>query len=1139
MEITAYCHRLAVYTAIKDQRVLTQKIWLVMKLTTILLLAACLQISAKGLTQTLTLTFRNAPLEKVFSEIQRQTGYSFFYEDGLLKGARPVDIAVVKASITQVLDACFTNQPYTYKIVNTAISVRRKEQLADVSRPPTPETGDPVTVSGKVTDPQGNPLVGANVKVKGSNVGVVTDNLGRFTLSNIDANAVLEVSFVGHEGQVISIKNKSNLVIALSLRQSILDETIIIAYGTSSRRFTTGNIATIKSADIEKQPVQNPLLALQGRVPGIEITQLTGMNGGGVTVRIQGRNSLRASALEPLIIIDGVQYNSQLYLYNNFLENNIVQGGSPLNYINPADIESIDILKDADATAIYGSRAANGAILITTKKGKSGKTKLSINLQQGWGKVTRRVEMMNTRQYLDMRYEAFKNDGLMPSSIPNATSPNLYAPDLTIWDTTRYTNWQKELIGGIAKYTNFNASLSGGNATVQYLIGATYNRQSTVFPGDFDNKKAALNFSVSGSSANQKLKVRLSGNYMFDRNHLPGIDLTATAVLLEPNAPSIYNDNGKHNWAPNAAGNSTWTNPLAYTISSDFTNATKNLVANANLSYAILPGLDIISNFGYSDLQNDLYKPTRLEGIAPEKRPTSNRRSDFLKRGTSSWVIEPQVSYNRKFGKGKIDGILGGTWQQNSSDFIQLIGLGYSNDQLMQSLVAATTKTVFGSSFSLYRYSAYFGRLNFNWNEKYLLSLNARRDGTSRFGDHAKYHIFGSIGVGWIFSEEKYIRNNMPFLSFGKLKGSWGTTGNDQIGDYLFISTYNSTNFSIPYQNGPGLEVTKIPNPYLQWEDTRKLQSGIDLGFIKDRILLGVAYAHNTSSNQIISYVLPAITGFSSITRNFPATIRNTSWEFTLNSVIIKRKSFNWTSNLNITIPRNKLVSFPGIEQTSYGAGNDGVIIGQPLGVSKLLRYAGVDPSSGKYLVLDQADNPTLTPNFLTDRTALVSALTKLYGGLLNSISFKGVQFDFLFQFVYQNGRRDFYYYNGSTIPGRFSSGQSNQPQNILNNHWQKPGDDALIGLYTTNNNNLIMRPPTSNAGYSYDASFIRLKNASVSWQVPAEWYQEAKLQSCLLYFRGENLATITKFSGMDPETQSSTVLPPLQMWTVGAKIEF
>jgi TonB-linked SusC/RagA family outer membrane protein len=1079
-------------------------------------------IVVKRLQGVITLNEKEAPLTKVFKEIKKQTGFRFFYLSQQMEEAKKVTIHVKDASLNEVLTLCFKDQPFGWEVKENVIIIKAKNKtVAEISRQP--ETGEPVTVNGKVTDAQGQPLVGANIKVKGSSVGTTTDNLGRFTLANLDENSILEISFVGHDAQSFHIKGKPFLTIALIQKQSLLDETIIIGYGTSSRRFTTGNIATIKAADIEKQPVLNPLLALQGRVTGVEITQQSGLPGGGVKVRIQGQNSI-GNGNDPFIVVDGTPFPSQLT--DMFVEG-IVQGGSPLNYINPADIESIDILKDADATAIYGSRAANGAILITTKKGKAGRTKLGINLQQGWGKVTRKVEMMNTRQYLDMRYEAMRNSNSV------LTDPTIVVNDLKVWDTTRYTDWQKTLIGGTAKYTNVNTSLSGGTTAVQYLVGAGFNRQTAVFPGNFDNKQGNLHFNINGASANQRLKLQLSGSYSYTQNHLPGTDLTRQAVLLEPDAPPLYNEDGTLNWAQNIAGTSTWTNPLAYTVSTDFNNTTKNLVSNVVVSYRILPGLELRTSAGYTNTSSEIFNPTRLELTRPESRVLATRTASFGNRNMSSWIVEPQLQYTRKWGKGRGDAFVGATISKNSSTALTLQGLGFPNDLLMKTLRAATSFNISASSSEVNRFNALFGRVNYIWDDKYLVNLTARRDGSNKFGDQNKFHNFGSAGLGWILSQEKWVQPIRWLLSFAKLRASYGTTGSDQIQNFAYLSIYYIQNPGILYQKGIGLYASNIPNPYLQWEETRKLQGGIDLGFLNDRILVGLTFGRNRSSNQLLGYVLPSLTGFTSINKNLPATVQNTSWEFTLNTVNIKTKHFSWNSSFNVTIPHNKLISFPGIESTGFVAGNNGVIIGQPLGVSKVYQYLGVNPANGAHMVLDKNENPTIGL-FAAKRDKLISQLTKYYGGFVNNISYRGFQLDFLIQFVRKMGPRDLYWDNGSFSPGQFTSGASNQPVTVLN-HWQKPGDVAPVPPFYTSQYSTSVK--SSDAWYSFDASYLRLKNVSLSWQLPAGWLQRVHIADARLYFQGQNLATISNYTGLDPETMSVNALPPLQLWTIGMNL--
>lgn len=1100
----------------------------VMKLTIVLLVAGLVQASAyTGHSQQLTMDVKDESLIRVFAIIKKQTGYVYFGATEILAKARPVTIRVKNEPLLRVLDLCFKDQPLEYTINGKTIAVSEKKASVGGAN----GNGDRspfalIDVHGRVTNELNDPVAGVSVQVKGTKMGTSTNGDGEFSLSKVPHDAVLVLTAVNIQSIEALVDGRRNLDLKVKGKTGKLDEVQVIAYGKTSQRFNVGNVTTVKAEDIEKQPVQNPLLALQGRVPGLEVTQLTGMNGGGVTVRIQGRNSIQ-SGLEPLVVIDGVPFPTQLA--PSGLEGFQLKGGSPLNYINPSDIESIDVLKDADATAIYGSRAANGAILITTKKGKAGRPKLGINIQQGWGKVTSKVDMMDTRQYLDMRYEAYRNDKI------DWTRSSVTANDLKLWDTTRYTDWQKTLIGGTAQYTTVSANVSGGTSTMQYLIGATYNRQTTVFPGNFNDKRGAINFTIGGASANQKFRVRLSGNYMYDQNRLPGVDLTTQAVLLHPNAPPIHNSDGTLNWAPNAAGNSTWDNPLIYTQNNDFTNVTKNLVSSALLTYAILPGLEVRSSLGYTNTQSDLLTATRLEFFRPERRPTSQREARYSNRNLSSWIIEPQLQYTGHIAKLQIDGLIGATVHQRSTNVLTLRGTGFSSDLLLKSFRAAQTIAILGSDYTRYRYNALFGRLNLNWDNKYLLNFTARRDGSSRFGDKNQFHTFASVGAGWIFSQEKWLQRNLPFLSFGKLRASYGTTGNDQITDYSYLSLYYSSFATIPYQNSSSLEAGGISNPYLQWEETRKWQSGVDLGFLHDRILLNATFALNRSSNQLIVYTLPLITGFNSITQNFPATIQNTSWEFTLNTVNIKGKYFNWNTSANLTVPRNKLVSFPNIEETPYGSVYDDVIVGEPLGIIRAFRDAGIDPATGNYQVLNKDGIPTSSPDYGTDRTQRISPLSTWYGGFQNSFTYKGFQVDVFFQLVHRRGPKDFFYYNGSRAPGNFAVGGSNQPITVLN-RWQKPGHNASFARYTTGNS-VVMWPTVSDAWYSYNASYIRLKNLAVSWQIPNDWLQKINFQKARLFFQGQNLITISNYTGLDPEVGGLS-LPPLKLWTAGLQVE-
>jgi TonB-dependent starch-binding outer membrane protein SusC len=1082
---------------------------------------------AGGDTQTINLNVQNAPLEKVFSEIEKQTHYSFLYMQSLVQKAKHVTVKISNASLEKVLEICFKDQPQlTYSIMDKVVVVKPAVQTPKGGEKQVGEEQDPIDVTGKVVDENGKPVAGVTVTVKGTRKQTITNENGEFKISQVEKNAVLTFSSVNMEAFAINVSGQTEILAKLKTKTSELDEVQIIAYGQTTKRFQTGNVTTVKGSDIEKQPVSNVLQALAGRVPGLFVTQVNGLSGGAVMVRVQGQNSI-GNGGDPFYVVDGVPYYSQLRGtgVDDVLGSSGLNGrGSPLNYINPTDIESIDVLKDADATAIYGSRAANGAILITTKKGKAGAPKIDLNVRTGGAKVTRKWDMMNTEQYLQMRNEAFVNDGWGPD--PSSDY------DLLFWDTTRYTDWQKTLIGGTAHFTDINGSVSGGSTNVQYLVGGTYHHETTVFPGDFSDEKAASHFNFTTNSTNRKFRMEFSGNYMLDLNRLPQAgNLTQKAYLLEPNAPSIYKEDGTLNWAQTASGTSTWINPLSYTLIK-YRNKTSNLIANTILNYLILPGLEVKGSFGYTSIHTDDYNPTPSKSIRPERRLTTQNSAGYGNRNQSSWIIEPMVNYRRTIGKSKLDLLAGSSIQQNKSNGGYVVGSGYNSDEQLENIASATSFFVGNSFVTQYKYAALFGKFNYNWIDKYIFNLAFRRDGSSRFGEKNQYHNFWSLGGAWLFSQEKVVKK-LRFLSFGKLRASYGTTGSDQIVDYQFLSTYNTVgNNGRPYQNRTGLEPAGLPNPYLQWEETRKLQGGIELGFFADRIYINATYALNRSSNQLLSTVLPSFVGYSSITANFPAMVQNTSWEFSMQTVNVKSRSFQWTSNLNLTVPRNKLVSFPNFEKSPY---TKNLIIGEPLYIEKAFHYMGVDPATGKYQMADANGTLTPSPSYPSDATVLISTFPKYYGGFLNSFTYKSFQLDVFFNWVKQLGSNSYSFYNGTLFPGEFVRGSSNQPVTALN-RWQKPGDKASVQMYSTWEDDYIYNVVSSDHFYT-DASYIRLKNLSLSWQLPAKIIKTAHLQNARIYAQGQNLLTFTSYKGVDPENQSTSSLPPLRVWTIGVQV--
>ncbi len=1106
----------------------------IMKLTTAILFIFCMQVSARVASQTITYSGKNVKLQHVFSVIEQQTGYTVAGYSNLVRKAPALNVEAKKEPLENFLEKLFSDVNLKYSIIKKTIFIspvkdaQGRLEVIEVEEPEDQKFPLHVTVTGE----DGKPLVSASIQNRKTGVVVATNAEGVARL-DVDKGDVIEISYVGFEKQSFTIKEgQSVLTVTLKVSQSVLDDVQVIAYGTTTKRLSTGNITTIKASDIAKQPVNNPILALIGRVPGVFISQDNGIAGGGVKIQIQGQNSI-GSGNDPLYIIDGVPFISQLPRGVGGILGGANGSGSPFSLINPSDIESIDILKDADATAIYGSRAANGAILITTKKGKPGRTKVNVNMNSSWGSIARKLELLNTQQYLEMRHEAMKNDN-------STIRPTDYDINGT-WDTTRYTDWQKELFDGNSRNSTIEASVSGGTTSTQFIMGATYRNEKSIFPGTFVNGKGSVFFNISNTTPNQRLRVQLSGNYMMDRNKTPGSDITYHTINLAPCAPALRTAEGEVNWAQNANGISTWNNPLS-ALEGSTEIKTNNLISSLVINYRIITGLNIQASLGYTNTQTAGLSKSPVTGAKPEDRGYAERSSVFNDNNVNSLTFEPQITYEKAIAKGKLQALIGATILQQNRSGRHIVAAGYTSDLLLENVGTASWSMI-SSEASAYKYCALFGRLNYNWNDKYIIDLTARRDGSSNFGPDNRFNNFGAVGGAWIFTKEGFLSGNEKFLSFGKLRVSYGLTGNEQIGNF-YINSYGTNLWrAVPYQDYMGLVPSAVAvNPQIEWEETRKLQFGLDLGFLKDRILLNTGYFHNRSSNQIVTYGLPSMTGQAHVYINLPALVQNTGWEITLNTTNVQTKHFTWTSNFNITISKNKLISFPNIEETNYYGS---VFIGQPLSIQKKFKYRGVNPETGLYQFENKEGKIVSASqlNYFEDRFVTINPDPEFFGGFENTLSYKGFELGFFFQFVKQLGPNFLF----GLRPGYASSGGylANQPVSVLD-RWQKPGDIAPIqrfsARYPSEVNDALSYAKDSDEAYK-DASYIRLKNVNLSWQIPDQWVKKAKIDNCKIYFQAQNLLTITGFEGMDPENRGATatvnVMPPLRVINVGLQLGF
>ncbi len=1089
-----------------------------MRLTTVILIASLMQVSAATFGQRITLNLQKTTLQNVLKEIRKQSGYDFYYDSRTVRDNKQISVGVTNASIDEVMQAALKNLPLNFEIRDKTIIIKKNQESSFLES--LVARFQQIDARGRVVDADGNPLTGANVKVKGSNKSTVTDAKGEFYLTGLDENSVLMISFIGYNP--IDVKVKSEMGnIRLNPSNAKLDDVQVIGYGTTTKRLTTGSMATIKAEDIERQPVSNPILALQGRAAGVQVIEGSGISGSNFKIVIQGQNTISAG-LSPLYIIDGVPFGGKPIEITAGAVTSAppLVGGvglSPLNTLSPNDIESITILKDADATAIYGSRAANGVVVITTKKGKAGKTKFDVDVYSGISEISHTLPMLNADQYLAIRRQAFANDGITP------TTAN--AADLTLFNTGSDNDFQKILFGNTGHFTNATASVSGGNELTQFLISANTRHEGTIMPGNSADNRTKVGYNLQHQTADKKFAINTSVSFTKDNNSIVPLNISQI-YTLPPNLP-LYNSNGTLAWYTG------YTNPAA-ALQNIYSTKTNSLLANATLTYNLLPGLNFKTDLGYNRIGLNQTTASLIAAQNPASAASAQGSVTFINTTNELVDVEPQFNYSVTLGKGKLDALLGGTYQNAHYDQNLFLLGSFAKDALYNDL-GSITPQITSNGFIVTKYVSMFGRLNYNWNGKYLLSGSYRRDGSSRFSPNNRFGNFGSIGTAWIFSEENFIKDRMNWLTFGKLRASYGSIGNDQINDYGYTQVYQS-GFS-PYNGQTGLSPSSIANnSNYSWEVTKKFNISVDLGLVKDRILISASYFRNRTSNLLVYNVpIASQAGFEGYTGNLPGTlIQNKGFEVELNTLNIKTKRFTWRSSANLTSARNKLLAYPGLDAAYYSSGyfSQGYVIGQSLNLLSGYQYTGLVNGlpTVKDLNGDGRISAGLAANNKGDFDVLGTKDPNFYGGFSNSFSFDEFQLDFLFQFVKQKAYNMNNYLNtiGYPAPGQ----NYNLPTDILdyNLTYSTLASSAASQAY---NNYFKLSDATVS-----DASFIRLKNISLSYKLPASSSKYIGAKNLNIYLRGQNVWTITNYKGFDPETQGKNI-PPLKLYTLGLQASF
>lgn len=1025
-----------------------------MSLKSFLLIVSMLHSAITGLAQKVSLCVKDMGIGAVCKLIEEQTNYTFVYNSNVLRQTRPVTICVKNVDVRIVLDTCFKGQN------NIGYAIK----------------GNAIYLHGIESTTGGNPI-------------------GKVAFKNIQE------------------KDKDSV-------SRLLEELIVTGYGRTSPKLNTGTIDRVKANEIQRQPVANLLNAISG-VSGLICSQSSGLPGAAVEWQVRGQSSIGINPgfLPPnslLFIIDGVPLASR----NNSLQviaSSTALGGkgsSAFTTINPEDVESIEVLKDADATAIYGSRGADGVVLITTKQGKAGKM-FSANVYTAINSIVKLPDMLNSRQFNEMRNEALLNDNLSPN-INNA-------PDLLVFDSTRDTNFKSMLLGETAKTINAHISFSGGDSNTQYSLNAGHRYETTVFPGNINYTRTTLHLRISHNSADRKFSLSVSGLYGIDNNKSITTDLTS-ALTLVPNSPSLRDSDNNLVWQQNGFAIQ---NPLAFLIQ-PYNAKTKHLISNIQGGYKISNWITTKANLGYNWLHFEENCHIPIRSLSPFSGTSSVGSVFSASNDYKSLTIEPQVEVAHKLYNGDFMFMVGGTFEQVLNGRFSISASGYTNDDSLNDLSAAAN-VYYKAQQNVYRYIGLFGRLTYNLQNKYIVNFTGRRDGSSRFGPKKRLGNFGAIGVAWIFTNESFFKNKIPFMSFGKIRGSYGLTGNDQIGDYMYIDRWARTDRA--YLGSTGIIPTQVADSFYSWEVTRKLEGAVELGFWDSRISLNVNYFQNRTGNQLIVQPLPYATGFSSIAaKNSKAVVQNSGFEITFKSKNVIKKNKSWSTELIVTFPRNVLFSFPGLVDSWYA---NRFMEGRSLTWNIGYRYMGVDPATGIFRFADQDGDGVL--NYPNDYIEIGNLDPKFYGWLNNSLIIKKWVIDISIEYKKQMVYSDLYKVYSVGAPG---VPMLNQPDIVLD-RWQKPGDDARFQRFTTVSNSEAAKASRlllQSSGQFDDVYSINIKNVSIGYNFPDWLARKIFVKNACLYIRVQNLVTINSQNFLNQPIASPYKLSSLRTVAIGAQ---
>lgn len=960
--------------------------------------------------------------------------------------------------------------------------------------------GQESTITGTITSIEdGSPLPGVNILIKGKATGTVTDIDGNYTINITDQSDILIYSLVGYASEEIPASGQSVIDVQMVIDIKQLEELVVVGYGSQKRKDISSALTTIDTDQMKELPTYSFDVAMQGLSTGLSIATPSGTPGAAVNVNIRGVTSISASS-QPLYIIDGIPVVTK----NSSALNSNIQPTNPLADINPSDIESVTVLKDASAVAIYGSRGSNGVILINTKRGDSGKTKVNVNYYYGISEISNTPDMMTSKQWIEFLNVAAENDGLGENFWTNRIGHPDSVPNYNVYDEIFRT----------ASTHNFDISANGGSENTKFYLSANYFNQEGIQIGQaFERFSGRFNL-------DHHIKDNLSigstfyigvGNHDRTINENDEYGVVINAQAWDPTAP-FYNPDGTYTNPDDFEGWWALENPLVVANEYKNTSVSNRIQGQAFLNWEIINGLNFKTSFSvdYSSLTEESFTPAGFN-------ESDDGLGSFATYQETNFVQENTLTWSKFVNKHNINVLGGFSWQLNDEIYSEMDGQGFAVNSRpkLRNAATITAGESAGSSFGLVSFML---RLNYGYDDRYIISLTGRSDGSSRFGENNRFGTFPSASLAWNAHNESFL-TDVAWLSQLKIRGSYGVVGNQEIGNQTWTGKWN---LSSPYREQSGIQPQAFENPDLTWEQTTQGNGGLDVGFLTNRINLSFDYFHKTTEKLITQTDIPGNSGFTKLISN-SGTIENKGIELSLNTVNIEKNEFKWTSSINYTNLQNEVIDV--INDGEQLSRNFVLKKGEPLSSLFLVRFLGVDPTTGDAKFQDINSDGIID---LSDRQIVGSGIPTYFGSFNNVFSYKGFSFQFLFYFsggnkIFNQSRYAYENYGALASDGRPFGNYNTRSLN----YWKQPGDITDIP-----------RPSHASLGeegaqfyrfssqYLEDGDFVRLKTVRLSYSFQKKILTKLKLRSLTLYATGQNLYTWTDYTGFDPEINTNTADP-------------